>query len=440
MVLVFLPLIFYSVIAAGGVYSAASASLTPSELAEQMEHGGTDVIVACPETRETVTLAARLCGIPLSRILVLESMGNKRSLSTVADGEDNLMRSMHKLDWERITDAETLEQRLICLLYSSGTTGPPKGVMISNMNMVSEAILPQYMIRAYLARRKDADPNFSFDYRTLAHLPAAHVAGCQGYFINPAIAGGPVYWMPKFNLPDFLKYCESLKISYLSTVPPIYLLIAKSPLVKDQFKYLVHAQSGAAPMGSELQTLTQKRLGCFVSQTWGLTESTGGFTTMPWDRNDLTGSISPILPNTRVRIVGEDERDADEGSRGEILIKGPIVTKGYFKDPEATANAFTAEGWFRTGDVGLRKNGMFYIVDRKKELIKYKGLQVAPAELEALLLGLEKVQDVAVIGIPDPDGSGNELPRAYVVMGTGPGSLSAEQIKAHVKSNLAQHK
>ena len=205
-----------------------------------------------------------------------------------------------------------------------------------------------------------------FEYRTIAHLPAAHIAGVQGYFVNPILAGGTVYWMPKFDFPKWLEYCKTYRVTSFFTVPPIYLLVAKSPLVTDQFKTLEQAITGAAPMGAELTALAEKKLGCGISQTWGLSETTGSVTMMPLDEHDSTGSVSPLMPNTSMRIVDDEDRDVEEGQPGEFVVKGPMVAKGYFNNPQATKDSFTTDGWFKTGDIGLRKDGMFYIVDRKK--------------------------------------------------------------------------
>ena len=274
------------------------------------------------------------------------------------------------LDWPRITDPKTLDESVICLLYSSGTTGIPKGVNLSHTNLVSEALIPQYMMREYFARQKRKDPNFKFDYRTLAHLPAAHIADCQGYFVNPAVAGGPVFWMPEFDFVKFLEYNKQHRITSFFTVPPIYLLIAKSPLVTDQFETLVHAISGAAPMGAELTALAEAKLGCSISQTWGLSGTTRSVTAMSWDQDDKTGSVSPLLPNVRMRIVDDEERDVVEGEEGEFVMREPMVTRGYWENEEANREAFMVdemgERWFKTGDVGVRRDGMFYVVDRKK--------------------------------------------------------------------------
>jgi acyl-CoA synthetase (AMP-forming)/AMP-acid ligase II len=281
--------------------------------------------------------------------------------------------------------------------------------------------------------------NPDFDYRTLAHLPTAHIAGIQGYLINPLYMGGPVYWMPKFSWPEFLAYNKKYRITFFFTVPPIYLLIAKSPEVTDQFATLKVAISGAAPLGKDLQHAASAKLGgpdCFISQTWGLSETTGSTTLMPLDMQDDTGSVSPLIPNMLARVIDDDGKDVEPGKPGEVLVKGPGVCKGYYKNEAANRESFTGD-WFHTGDIVEFRNGLFYIVDRKKELIKYKGLQVAPAELEALLLSHDNILDAAVIGVDTDDGT-NEVPRAYVVADRK--RISEEQIKEFVRQNVASHK
>jgi len=358
--------LFYGVVAAGGIYSAASSAFQPGELSRQLKQGKSGLLLASIDCKNTAIKAAQECNIPMSRVLLFDTMGHKRILADV-ESNTNYLGSKAEMDWPRITDPEELRKSKACLLYSSGTTGAPKGVIVSHLNMVSEGLLPQFVIREYLERQKKKEPAFNFEYRSLAHLPAAHIAGLQGYLINPAIAGGTVYWMHKFDFPLFLKHCKELRITSFFTVPPIYLLIAKSPLVTDQFASMQHAISGAAPMGRELQTAAQQKMGCHISQTWGLSETTGSVTLMPWDQNDLTGSVSPVLPNTRLRIVDDDENDVVEGQEGELIVQSPVVSQGYFDNEKATKESFTADGlWFKTGDIGVIRDSMIYVVDRKK--------------------------------------------------------------------------
>lgn len=295
------------------------------------------------------------------------------------------------------------------------------------------------MFKSWLATRNTNTDRPPFEYRTIAHLPVAHIAGIQGYLINPFYMGGPVYWMPRFDFAQFLEYNKKYRITFFFTVPPIYLLIAKSSGVTDQFATLEIAISGAAPLGKDLQHAASQKLGgpdCFISQTWGLSETTGSATIMPMDMADDTGSVSPLIPNMLARIVDDDGRDVEPGKPGEVLVKGPVVCKGYYQNEAANKEAFTGD-WFHTGDIAEFRNGLFYIVDRKKELIKYKGLQVAPAELEALLLNHDDILDAAVIGV-DADGGTNEVPRAYVVADKA--KISGQQIVEYVKRNVASYK
>lgn len=233
--------------------------------------------------------------------------------------------------------------------------------------MVAYALAIGYSHRDFVRRQRAQDPTFSFQYRTLSHVPAAHIAGMQGYFIHPAVHGGTVFWMPKFDFTQFINYNRSLEITTFFSVPPIYLLIAQSSQVTDHFRTLYHALSGAAPMGPELTKAVEKKLGCTVSQVWGMSETTGSVTIQPWDEKDDTGCISEIQPNTKLRILDDEENDVEDGHPGEFVVQGQTVSPGYWENPKATREAFTKCGeWFKTGDIGLRRNNKFYIVDRKK--------------------------------------------------------------------------
>ncbi|KAF2005209.1 4-coumarate-CoA ligase-like protein [Amniculicola lignicola CBS 123094] len=434
-----LPVLSYAIIGAGGVFSAASAASTAGELSKQIQGADSKILFCIEATKDVAVKAAEEAGWGSSgggRVLVM-SEGKEWSLKVVQNGGSlgpNLIDESQKLPWERITDPQTLEDSLVILIYSSGTTGLPKGVKLSHRNLVAEAVIPGDMFKAWMTSTKP-----DFEYRTLAHLPTAHIAGIQGYLINPFYMGGPVYWMSRFDWPAFLTYNKKYRITFFFTVPPIYLLIAKSPDVTDQFATLEIAISGAAPLGKDLQHAASAKLGgkdCFISQTWGLSETTGSATIMPFEMADDTGSVSPLIPNMLARIVDDDGADVEPGKPGEVLVKGPVVCKGYYKNEAANKEAFTGK-WFHTGDIAEFRNGMFYIVDRKKELIKYKGLQVAPAELEALLLSHPLILDAAVIGIDTDDGT-NEVPRAYVVADRK--KIRAEEIVAWVKGKVAGHK
>ncbi|KAJ6586948.1 hypothetical protein DFH09DRAFT_1142057 [Mycena vulgaris] len=425
---IMLPILFYAIIAAGGVASLASPSFKAEELARQIQQGPAKLCISCPTSKGTLTSAARLGGFSLDRCLILDS--SQRRLHMLADSSTQNIIGESELDWERITDKEELENSLICLLYSSGTTGPPKGVKISHTNMVSAAFMTGQNLREHWRNTG------KWDYRTLAHLPTAHVAGVQGYFVIPFYHGGCCFWMPSFNFANFLAFNRKLAITTFFSVPPIFLLVTKSPLVKDHFRALKSASAGAAPLGKELQLGASQKLGISLAQTWGLSETTGSVSGCEVNVEDLSGSVGPLLPHVLVRIIDESGNDCPPNTPGELLVQSPVVTKGYHNNPEADAEAFK-DGFLLTGDIGFFQGDRLHIVDRKKELIKYKGLQVAPAELEAVLLSHPHILDAGVVGIYD-EKECTEVPRAYVVADKT--VISARAIQEFVKGRLASHK
>lgn len=434
---ILLPALFYGIIAAGGVYSAASPSSTVSELARQISLGKSNVVVCGSEHVDVVTKAAAQCNIPRRNILVLDSA--PWSLRSLEGGVDAI--STETLTWQRITDPKELEESLVVILWSSGTTGLPKGVMISHRNLVAELyilVLPGRLRMMEEIEKGEFEP--PKPYRSLAHLPTSHIAGLFGYFVAPQFAAGTTYWMRKYNWQDLLRFAGKYKITSFYTVPSIYLRISKSPEVTDQFAHLAGAGTGAAPMDDKLQQAANRRLGTgrepMLGQTWGLSETTGAVTAVQTGETDDSGSIGSILPGVQLRLVDEDMRDVEPGREGELIVRAAVVTRGYYDNPKATREAFR-DGWFCTGDIGVLRGGKFYVVDRKKELLKYKGLQVAPAEIEALLDGHPLIKEAAVVGLPDP--SAGDLPRAYVVPEE-KGKLTEDEVRQYVANKLAAHK
>ncbi|TLS26014.1 hypothetical protein PpBr36_07493 [Pyricularia pennisetigena] len=442
-----LPVLCYGIIGAGGVLSAASTASTPSELARQLLSSESKIFCCVEGLKDVAVKAAEEAGWGRGgggRLLVMGE-GREWTLKVVqADGSlgRSLIDESDLLPWQTITDRKKLEDSFVIMIYSSGTTGLPKGVKLSHRNLVAQTVIPGDLIR-----QSWGGPQPSWDYRTLAHLPMAHIAGIQGYLINPFYVGGATYWMPRFDWHKFLGYNKQYKITIFFTAPPIYLMIANSPDVTDQFASLEMAISGAAPLGKELQLAASRKLGTggnvFISQTWGLSETCGSATLMPPGMDDDTGSVSALMPNMEARIVDDDGRNVEPGQAGEVLLRGPVVCNGYFRNEAADGESFVTDDdggrWFRTGDVAHVRGGLVYIIDRKKELIKYKGLQVAPAELEALLLSHPAVLDAAVIGVPAVEGDEtSEVPRAYVVADRN--KIDADAIKDFVKRNAANHK
>ncbi|KAH9884684.1 hypothetical protein F4778DRAFT_799921 [Xylariomycetidae sp. FL2044] len=428
-----IPLLFYGAIMADGIFSSTSPSATVDEFAYQLKQTEPKVIVCLPETKDVALAAAAKTGLPARNVLVF---GGTRDLEFhEAAGGARVPISNQELDWRRITDPKALDDSVICLLFSSGTTGLPKAMRLSHRNSVAATVLTMEPLREFNKTQRPPD----FDCISLAHLPPAHIAGVQGYLANVLYMGGACYWMRKFDFPKFCEYVQKYRVTSMFSVPPIYLLIAKSPLVKDQLETWVDVIGGAAPMGHELEAEASRKLGGRVRQTWGLSETSGSFTVVPLELADQAppGSVGTLVANCYARIVDDDDKDVEPGTPGEIWAKGPIyVTQlAHWNNDDANKEAFK-NGWFCTGDIGLFKDGWFFIVDRKKELIKYKGMQVAPAELEAVLLSHPKIIDAAVIGVP---GGGTEVPRAYVV--ANPKQISAKDIvEWFSKQGLAHYK
>ncbi|KAI0420507.1 hypothetical protein F5X98DRAFT_332432 [Xylaria grammica] len=416
-----IPIMFYAAIIAGGIFSSTSPAATPDELAYQLRQTDAKVVVCTPDVKDTALAAAEKVGLAPRNVLIY---GGTKDLELREAASGAIVPiSNQELDWQRITDPVKLENSVICLLFSSGTTGLPKAMRLSHRNSVAACTLVVAPAKQY--KEKTKPPGHK--YINLAHLPAAHIAGVQSYLVNNVYLGGCCYWMQRFDFPKFCEYAKKYKVTTMFTVPPIYLLIANSPSVKDHFDTWDDAVSGAAPMGQDLQRAASRKLGKGVSplrQTWGLSETTGSITVVPTELVHIVpaGSVGSLIPSCYARLVDDNEKDVEPGESGEIWVKGPVVTKGYWKNEKANADAFI-DGWFRTGDIAIFKDGFFFIVDRKKELIKYKGNQVAPAELEAVLLSHPKILDAAVIGVP---GEGTEVPRAYVV--TNQKELSGKEI------------
>jgi 4-coumarate--CoA ligase len=227
--------------------------------------------------------------------------------------------------------------------------------------------------------------------------------------------------MAKFDLETFCLTIQREKITFVYLVPPVLILLAKHPLVdKYDLSSLRMANCGAAPLTRELVDQVHKRIKLPIKQGYGLSETSPTTHVQPWGEWDKTiGSVGRLLPNITAKYLDAEGNEVAVGQTGELAVKGPNVFKGYLNQPEMTAQAFTPDGFFKTGDIGYQAaNGSFYITDRIKELIKYKGFQVAPAELEGLLVDHPHVDDAAVVGLYDKE-QATELPRAYLVLKKG---------------------
>ena len=249
----------------------------------------------------------------------------------------------------------------------------------------------------------------------------------------------PVYVMKKFVYEDFLAVIQNHKITNLQAAPPILVMLDKRPETsKYNLSSVKHILCGAAPLSKELQRSVAKKLKCSIIQGWGMTEVTTGSILVPGGRYDDSGSVGPAIPNHEIKLLDDDGKEVAEGQPGEMYVRAPNVCLRYWRNETATKETLDSDGWLKTGDIAIVRDNWFWIVDRRKELIKVNALQVAPAELEAVLLEIEEVADAAVTGIQL---GGEEWPRAYVSLkDESKGRVTERQIQEWMKGKLAKHK
>lgn len=430
------PAVTWGVHWAGGILSPANPAYTVDELAFQLKDSGAKAVVTQLPYIKAAREAAQKVGIPEDRVILI---GDQRDASFNAKHFTSIRNTSGSARYRR-TKIDP-ENDLAFLVYSSGTTGHPKGVMLTHKNIVANTM----MIKAGEAGRLSyqGGPTGEGD-KLLAFLPFFHIYGLTCLIHQSLYSGLQLVVMPKFDLEDFCKFIQEFKITFAYVVPPVVLLLSKHPVVsKYDLSTIRMMNSGAAPLTKELVEAVHNRLKIPVKQGYGLSETSPTTHTQPWeDWNKTIGSVGTLLPYQTAKYMSPDEKEVPVGEVGELWIKGPNVFKGYLNNPEGTAHALTSDGYFKTGDVGFQdKNGNFYITDRVKELIKYKGFQVPPAELEGILVSHPSVNDVAVIGLYDED-QATEIPRAYVVPadGLGKGEKEATEIAEWLNKKVAQHK
>lgn len=417
------PMAFYGATRAGATVTTVSSLATPGELTGQLGDSGARWLITVSPFLPTAEQAAELLaaqGRPLAGIVVLDGAEGHRSLA-------DLLAATGPVPEVAIDPGEDIA----VLPYSSGTTGLPKGVMLTHRSIATNLAQCDALYRPAVGER------------VLAVLPFFHIYGLAALLNQPLRCGATVVVLPRFDLEQFCRTIEEQQVQALIVAPPIALALAKHPVV-DRFdlssvEYLLCA---AAPLDPELAAACARRLGLpHLLQGYGMTElSPVSHVISPLDPDPAPGAVGRMLPSTELRVAALDGTGTDlgAGEPGELLIRGPQVMKGYFGRPSDTTAMIDDEGWLHTGDIGyVDDRGYLHIVDRVKELIKYKGYQVAPAELEAVLLTHPQIADAAVIGVPDAEGT--ECPKAFVVRI--PGSrISAEEVSAFVAGQVAPYK
>lgn len=406
---------FHAVARLGGVVTPMNPLYTPAEIAFQLHDTGAKYVLTVPPFIEKV--AAAVSHSQVEEIFVLgEAVGATPLAALMQD--DNTPPTV-PID---------VRKDLVVLPYSSGTAGRPKGVMLTHYNMV--AILRQ-VEPALRIRPGD---------RSLGVLPFFHIFGLNVLLNGTLYRGSLCVTMPRFDLVQFLELVQRHRITHLAIVPPIVLGLAKAPVVADyDLSSLRYILSGAAPLDGAVQKAFSERLQKPVVQGYGMTETSLAIATMPEDELEhaKVGAAGKLIPNMTAKVLDTmNGAELDANAVGEICVRGPNIMQGYLNDPEATRRTIDTAGWLHTGDLGyVDDQGYFFVVDRVKELIKYKGFQVAPAELEGVLLTHPAIADAAVI--PSPDAEAGEIPKAFVVL---KGSCTPDEIMAFVAERVAPHK
>jgi len=404
---------FHAIASIGGITAPLNPQSTPDEVSNRIHETGAVCLVTTPELLEACRHAVERC-----RLREIVVFGDAAGATSFAGLSLN--------DGSPPDVALDLAEDVAVVLCSSGTTGLPKGVQLTHRNLVASA---RQLAIACDVGEGDTLPG---------QLPFFH---CFGLIVALSLGlsqGATSVLMSRFDFDRFLELIQNHQISRAFVVPPIVLALAKQPIVGEyDLSSLVMMLSGAAPLGSDVAGACAERLGCRVKQGYGLTEIIPTHAVPERSKPGKLGTVGVCVPGVECKIIDIESGDElDVGETGEICVRGPQQMKGYLNRPEATAAMIDAEGWIHTGDVGVVDNdGYLTVVDRLKELIKYKGYQVAPAELEAILLAHPAVADAAVI--PSPDDEAGEVPKAFVVLR---GEATGDELMAFVADRVAAYK
>lgn len=416
--------VFHGALRIGATLTTVNSLYTAGEIAKQLNDAKATWLITVSPLLAQAKEAAETVGIPDERLIVLDG----------AEGHTNLKDLLTAGDLPPPVEFDPATH-IAVLPYSSGTAGEPKGVMLSHRNLVANVEQSRVLI--------DVTP----EDRVLAVLPFFHIYGMT-VLLNIALRQrARLVTMPRFDLVEFLETIQRFGCTYIFIAPPIAVALAKHPIVDQYDISSVRTMlSGAAPLDGETGEAAAQRMNARMLQGYGMTEMSPVSHAIPPGSTGIPlSSIGVLIPNQEAKIV-----DVDTGAEitevgpegvtapGELWVRGPNIMVGYLGRAQETGETLDEDGFLHTGDVAVyHEGGYFSIVDRVKELIKYKGYQVAPAELEAVLLLNPNIADAAVIGVLDEDGQ--EIPKAFVVAAPG-ADLSEEDVMDHVAGHVAPYK
>ena len=395
------------------------------------------MIIAGTDVVSNIGEAAAQCGIPDDKILLLAPTDEELTPGRYASWRSLLHHGSER--WVTFSDFRTATTTNAFLLFSSGTTGLPKAAQLSHYNLIAEHTMLVENPKHPTAR----------DTRRVAVLPFFHVAAAPQTFISALRLGAQTAIMRRFYLKGWLANMKRSRGTDFLLVPPMVAGIlqyarAKPDEVRDCLSTTRHGWSSAAPLSEHLRAAFQKLLPADASftQLWAMTETSSAACIFYPGTHDDTGSVGAFMPNIDVKLV--DEQGEEVGPfdvPGELCVRGPNVIRGYLNNPEANARDWDEDGFFHTGDVLLcdGRTKKWYVVDRKKELLKVRGFQVAPSELEAVLLKHPNILDAAVIGVAS-GGADGEVPRAYVVRRKESEHLNQRDVHTWMEEKLARYK
>ncbi|KKK14974.1 hypothetical protein P175DRAFT_0490570 [Aspergillus ochraceoroseus IBT 24754] len=436
------PALFFSVIGAGGVFMGSNARSQPQELEHILQLAEPKLIITTREALSTVLNVSVNKGMLPSQVCLLDEMATDHIAhlfeSGAADvpyfsdtGDESYLNFANFLgygenDWITFNDEQIAKSTPAAMFSTSGTGGLPKAALLSHHAIVSQHLTINYDV-PYAASR-------------LISLPMFHLFGALWTHIFPIRYGQPLFVLPRFEITQFVTAVYQYQITETYMVPAMIHTFNRCTLpVTDYLSSLRYVGVAGAPVdGASMQQFRELlHLDAYASQLWGMTE-VGVVFQNRYGQQGNAGSIGSLLPGYEVRLVGQDGNlVVDENKPGELYVRGAGLLIGY----RGRNDAKDAQGWFRTGDVAYVNHGLYYIVGRTKELIKVRGWQVAPAELESVLLKHPGIEDAAVTGVISKDGS-TEVPRAFVVRAKGISGtcITAEEIYLFCRGQLASYK